>query len=114
MPYFKIETNQSLDASGVEQLLKDASTFACELLGKPENYIMVSIHQGVLMSFAGNTMPVAYVKLKSIGLAKDKCGGYSKDICEFVETQLGISPDRIYIDFADIDGKMFGWNRKTF
>ena len=114
MPYFKIETNQSLDASDAEQFLKDASAFACELLGKPENYMMVSIHQGVSMLFSGNTMPVAYVKLKSLGLKQDKCGGYSKDICEFVETKLGISPDRIYIDFADINGKMFGWNRKTF
>ncbi|MGB9499314.1 MAG: phenylpyruvate tautomerase MIF-related protein [Dissulfuribacterales bacterium] len=114
MPYFKIETNQLVDKPTNEQLLKDATAFACELLGKPENYMMVSLQQGISMSFAGDTSPAAYVKLKSIGLKPDKCGDYSKSICEFVESKLGISPYRIYIDFADIDGKMFGWNKKTF
>ncbi len=66
------------------------------------------------MMFQGNTEFIAYIELKSIGLPKDKCSDFSKEICEFIEFELGISPDRVYIDFCDIDRKMFGWNKLTF
>jgi len=114
MPYFMIETNRFLEKSQTDQLLAETSAFAGGLLGKPEKYMMVSIRQGVSMFFGGIAEPVAYIVLKSIGLSADKCGEYSKQICDFVENRLDVPPDRIYIDFNDIDGKLFGWNRQTF
>ncbi|MBC2713933.1 MAG: hypothetical protein HF978_01340 [Desulfobacteraceae bacterium] len=114
MPYFKIETNQKLDDAGAEKLSKDASIFLSGLLGKPERVIMVSVYHSVTMTFNENTLPVAYVEVKSIGLVPDKCSEYTKAVCEFIETSLDVAAERVYIDFANINGKMFGWNKQTF
>ena len=114
MPYFKIETSQKLDDAGAEKLSKDASAFLSGLLGKPERVIMVSIYQGVTMMFNESKLPVAYVEVKSIGLMPEKCPDYSRAVCEFIESAINVPPERVYIDFANIDGKMFGWNKQTF
>ena len=114
MPYFKIETNKSMEASYAEDFAREASSFACRLLGKPEKYMMVSVRHSLTMLFGGAMAPAAYVTLKSIGLAKEKCEAYSKNICEFMQSTLDIPPDRVYIDFNSIDGSMFGWNKATF
>jgi len=114
MPYFKIETNQKLDDAGAEKLSKDMSLFLSGLLGKPERVIMVSVYHSITMMFNENTSPAAYVEMKSIGLTQDKCAEYSNAICGFFETSLNIPADRIYIDFAAINGEMFGWNKQTF
>lgn len=114
MPYFKIETNQTLNDLGRQELLKKASTLMATLLGKPEQYMMVSLQLTTPMLFAGNAGPLAYVTLKGIGLRRDQCSTYAKEICDFLNAELSISPDRIYIEFSDIEGAMFGWNRGTF
>ena len=114
MPYLKIETNEELDETAIQELLKKASAFTARLLGKPEKWIMVAIKQGIPMVFDGNSQPAAFVELKSIGLAQDMCAGLSRNLCDFIGTELGVSPDRIYIEFWDINGKMFGWNGGTF
>ena len=84
------------------------------LLGKPEKVFMVSVCGNTPMLFNGDTGPAAYVTVKSIGLTADKCGGYAQAICDFIQTALQVAPERTYIDFAAIDGKMFGWNGQTF
>lgn len=114
MPYFKIETNQKLDAAGAEKLSKDMSSFLSGLLSKPERVVMVSVNHSATMTFNENTLPVGYVEMKSIGLTHDKCPEYARSIGEFFETALNIPANRLYIDFAAIDGKMFGWNKQTF
>jgi phenylpyruvate tautomerase len=54
------------------------------------------------------------VRLKSIGLPIESCPQLSEKICSFVEQQLGIPPNRIFIDFKDLAREMFGWDGKTF
>ncbi len=114
MPYFKIETNLKLDDADAEKFSKEASLFLSGLLDKPEQVIMVSVCHNITMMFNENASPAAYVEVKSIGLVPEKCPGFSKAVCEFIETALNIAADRVYIDFSAINGKMFGWNKQTF
>lgn len=114
MPYFKIETSRDMDSVGVKTLCRDGSRFLSELLGKPEQVIMTAVVPGVEMRFNGSDAPAAYVEIKSIGLKPAQCPACAKAVCDFLETAIGVPADRTYIDFHDIDGKMFGWNRKTF
>jgi phenylpyruvate tautomerase len=114
MPYLKIETNQRFDEAAAKGLLKKTSAFTAELLGKPEKWIMVSLSHNVPMMFDGSTEPVAYVELKSISLSQDACTGLSKSLCDFLNRELGVPPERVYIEFWSINGKMFGWNGGTF
>ncbi len=114
MPYFKIETNKTVIELERQELLRRASHFLSELLGKPEEYIMVSVHGDSAMLFSGSTAATAYVEVKSIGLARDRCSGYAAAIADFLQAELDVAPERSYIEFTDIDGGLFGWNRGTF
>jgi len=114
MPYIKIETSETLDGPSAGDLLKKTSAFISALLGKPEQYIMVSISQAMPMMLGADVKPAAYVELKSIGLQQDRCADLSKDICAFLERELSVPPDRVYIEFTALNGKMFGWNSRTF
>lgn len=114
MPFVKIETNHQLAAAATEALLAKSSKLMSEMLGKPEQYVMVSIKPGQQMMFGGNDDPTAFVQLKSIGLPLDKCTELSSRICQFLADEMGISADRVFIDFTDLERSMFGWNGKTF
>jgi phenylpyruvate tautomerase len=114
MPFFKIETNQKLDESTVNTLLEKSSQFISSMAGKPEQYVMVTIDHGKDIMFGGNTEPAAMVKLKSIGLPTDKCNEYASRICQFINDEIDVPPDRVFIDFVDLQRNMFAWNGKTF
>ncbi|MBF0225875.1 MAG: hypothetical protein HQK76_10510 [Desulfobacterales bacterium] len=114
MPYLKVETNLNFEGQDISGVCKKISEFTAGILGKPEQFMMVSLSPNITMTLSGNTDPTAFVQLKSIGLAKDKCPELSKKICEFFEQDFKIPSDRIYIEFKNIDGKMFGWKKGTF
>jgi phenylpyruvate tautomerase len=114
MPFFKIETNQKLDESTVSNLLQKSSHIISGMVGKPEQYVMVSIDHSKGIMFGGKTEPAAMVKLKSIGLPTDKCNDFASRICQFLKDEIDVPPDRVFIDFVDLQRNMFGWNRKTF
>ena len=112
MPYFHIQTN--VDIPQQDALLKAASVEISKLLSKPESYVMVTVQSSVPMLFAGTSDPVALLTLKSIRLPTDKTKELSETLCLFMEEQLHISKERIYIDFVDLTGSMWGWNGRTF
>jgi phenylpyruvate tautomerase len=67
------------------------------------------------MSFAGTFEPVCYVEIKSIGkMNPTQTQATSKDFCQQIQERLGVSVDRIYIEFADAERTMWGWNGSTF
>ena len=114
MPLLKIQTNQELDSQQQNQLLSEASQLVAHELGKPENYVMVTIEPPVPMSFAGSTEPAAYLELKSIGLPESKTKDLSSALCNLIESKTHIGKGRIYIEFADAPRAMWGWNGGTF
>lgn len=114
MPYLKIQTNQAIDESTQKDLLEKASATVSEQLGKPENYVMVAIDPPRPMFFAGNDQPTAYLELKSIGLPASSTQQLSSALCELVSESLSIDRSRIYIEFANAERNMWGWNGATF
>lgn len=114
MPYLRIQTNTSLNDVGAQQLITRASALVAEQLGKPERYVMVALEPPVPMLFAGSDSPVAYLELKSIGLAESQTPDLSKALCALVSETLGVDPDRVYIEFNNAPRKMWGWNGATF
>jgi len=38
----------------------------------------------------------------------------SQDFCSKISDTLDVPPNRIYIEFADAKGHMWGWNESTF
>lgn len=114
MPYFSIQTSKTMNPRAVADLTAKASAFAAKLLDKPEAYVMTVLTPGAAMTFAGDTAPAAFVELKSIGLPEAQCNRFAAAISAFIRTELGVEPDRIFIDFADLPPTRFAWNGKTF
>ena len=114
MPLLRIQTNRPLGADILRELPKLASQRVAALLGKPERYVMVTLEHNPAMLFAGTDAPLAYLELKSIGLPTARTGELSKGLCELVGQQLGIAQDRIYIEFANASGNLWGWDGGTF
>jgi phenylpyruvate tautomerase PptA (4-oxalocrotonate tautomerase family) len=112
MPYLKIVTNQEITDHSA--LLKRASQLVAEQLGKPERYVMVESQSNRNMLFAGSSQPLAYLELKSIGLPAAITTELSAALATLMKEELGISKDRVYIEFNDAPRNMWGWNGSTF
>ena len=112
MPYIKIETNAELSDSA--ELLKKLSLTAAEGIGKPESYIMTSFSRPVEMTFGGSSDDTVFIECKSIGLRKDMTEGLSALLCSFCRKELNVDENRVYIEFSNAEGVMWGWNGGTF
>ncbi len=113
MPYLKIQTNLPLEETKTAEILRDGSARCATLLDKPEEYVMVAL-ETLPMSFGGTTEPTAYIELKSIDLPEDALPDLSRELCRLLQERRGISPERIYIEFSDIEAQRWGWNGETF
>lgn len=114
MPTLKIQTNTEIPAAERTDLLKRISKAVAEMLEKPEKYVMIILDPPAAMTFGGDDAPVAYLELKSLGLPENCTGDYSKRLCDLMGENLGIAPERIYIEFAAPARHFFGWNGSTF
>ncbi|XP_008838834.1 macrophage migration inhibitory factor [Nannospalax galili] len=114
MPMFIVNTNVPR-ASVPDSLLSELAQQLSQATGKPAQYIAVQVVPDQLLAFGGSSDPCALCSLHSIG----KIGGpqnrtYSKLLCGLLADRLRISPDRIYINFYDMNAANVGWNGSTF
>ncbi|RUT06989.1 phenylpyruvate tautomerase [Dulcicalothrix desertica PCC 7102] len=116
MPLIKIQTSiPAPEKSEVEIMLKGLSAKLAKHTGKPESYVMTAFESDVPMTFAGNTEPACYIEVKSVGAMKsEQTQAMSQDFCQEINQALGVPKNRIYIEFADAKGYMWGWNGSTF
>ena len=114
MPLLKIQTNAEMDEAQRTALMREASQGVASLLGKSENYVMVSLEAGRSMVFAGTADPLAYLELKSIALPQQRTAEISAALCQLIGGALQIPAERVYIEYADVARNMWGWNGATF
>ena len=114
MPYLKIATSKTVDAETKRRFLTTASKAIAAELGKPEEYMMVSLEEAVPMVFGGTPEPSAFLELRGIGLPESQTGHLSQLLCQMVESQLGVRRNRIYINFVNVPPHLWGWNGETF
>lgn len=116
MPLIKVQTSiPAPEQAQVQALLKQLSSSLSQHLAKPESYIMTVFEPAVAMTFAGTTAPVCYLEIKSVGtMSSAQTNAMSQAFCQEIHQSLGIDLDRIYIEFADAKGFMWGWNGATF
>ena len=117
MPLIKIQTSAPIAASDaqVNDLLKSLSAKLAKHVNKPESYVMTSFEPQARMTFGGTFEPVCYLEIKNIGtMSPAQTKAMSKDFCELIQMTLGVPQNRIYIEFNDAKGSMWGWNGSTF
>lgn len=114
MPLVRIVTSAEPPAEA-GHLLRDLSALLARDLGKPESYVMTCLEPRARMTFGGTDQPSCYVEVKNVGtFSPATTARLSTAITERVSTALGVSPDRIYIEFADAKPHLWGHDGGTF
>ncbi len=82
--------------------------------GKPEQYVMATVsHSAILMS--GKAGDAAFVDIRGIGgLSGETNRKLSQQVCMLLSDSFGIGPDRVYLNFTDVEAGNWGWNGSTF
>ena len=116
MPLIQVDTSCDLsDADQKQALLKTLSKLTAEGIGKPEQYVMVSVRDNVPMTMNGQAGPTAFVTIKSIGgLGKSVNQVLATHVSEALEKALAIPPDRVYLTFEEVTAINWAWNGRTF
>src|SRR5262249_27108608 len=114
MPLLRLETTVVLPEERRNALLAALSKTVAMTIGKPEQYVMVSLSQSA-MQMSGKAGDAAFVDIRSIGgLSPEVNRKLSQQTCKLLSESLGISPDRIYLNLTDVDAGSWGWNSNTF
>ena len=115
MPLLKIVTSAKPAAETRAKLLTELSVLLAARLGKPEAYMMTSIESGLEMTFGGTTGPACYVEVKNVGrFTPELTEQLSAGLCERLERALDVPKNRIYIEFSDAQGYLWGHDGQTF
>ena len=114
MPLVKLETTVAITGEVRASLLPTLSRLVGETLSKPEEYVMVTVNQtSILMS--GHPGDAAFVDIRSIGgLNASVNRQLSQKICQLLNQSLAIPPNRVYLNFTDVQAENWGWNGHTF
>jgi phenylpyruvate tautomerase len=114
MPLLKLETTVPLAEDKRNALLASLSKTVAGTIGKPEQYVMITIGQTV-MAMSGKTGDAAFVDIRSIGgLTQDVNRKLSQQVCKLLNETLGLPANRVYLNFIDVEAGNWGWNGSTF
>ncbi len=114
MPLLQLHTSVDIPAEQRNALLRSLSKIVAEVVGKPETYVMVTLREGPIC-MSGEVEPAAFVDVRSIGgLSADTNRHLSERICALLGEELGISGNRVYLNFVDVQRVNWGWDSRTF
>jgi len=114
MPLLKLETNVALADDKKKALLAALSKITAGAIGKPEQYVMVTISPAAAL-MSGKPGNAAFVDIRSIGgLNGNVNRQLAQKVCAALQESLGVPPDRIYLNFTDVPAGNWGWNGDTF
>ena len=114
MPLLKLETTVVLTEDKRKALLASLSKTVAEIIGKPEQYVMVAVGQAAML-MSGNPGDAAFVDVRSIGgLTKEVNRKLSQKVCKLLNDSLGVPEDRVYLNFTEVKASDWGWNGSTF
>ena len=114
MPLLKLETTLALSDEKKKTVLAALSKAIAETIGEPEQYVMVTASQSAML-MSGKAGEAAFVDIRSIGgLNGETNRKLSQQICKLLKDSLGIAPDRVYLNFTDVEAGNWGWNGSTF
>ncbi|CDJ48916.1 macrophage migration inhibitory factor, putative [Eimeria brunetti] len=114
MPLCRIITSANFEKAAADALLLDVETALSKVLGKPAQYINVSLTRGE-MRHAGSSDPAASVCISSIGSISSRTNStLCVEIATICEKRLGIPVDRVFFSFADYSAANIGIGTRVF
>jgi phenylpyruvate tautomerase len=116
MPLIQLDTSFSFSDQNRKQVVaKLLSQITAERTGKPEQYVMVCIHDNLVMTMSGVTGPCALVTVKAIGgLSKSVNQTLASKVSQLLHKELNIPPTRVYLTFEELAPSNWAWEGKTF
>jgi phenylpyruvate tautomerase PptA (4-oxalocrotonate tautomerase family) len=114
MPLLRLETTVVLTDDKRKALLASLSKIVAETIGKPEQYVMVTISPAAIL-MSGKPGDAALVDVRSIGgLSGDVNRRLSQKVCRLLNESLGVPQERIYLNFTQVEAGNWGWKGTTF
>ena len=114
MPLLKLDTTVVLSDDKRKALLASLSQIVAETIGKPEEYVMVTVSPSAIL-ISGKPGDAALVDVRSIGgLSDDVNRQLSQKVCRLLNESLGVPQNRIYLNFTDVEAGHWGWKGNTF
>jgi phenylpyruvate tautomerase PptA (4-oxalocrotonate tautomerase family) len=116
MPLVQVFTSAPPPAADMQQaLLADLSKLLAARFHKPERWVMTCLCPELAMTFGGTPAPAAFVAVKNVGkMTAADTNALSAALCDRLSSGLGVARDRIYVEFTDAAGYLWGWNGETF
>ena len=114
MPLLKLDTTVVLSEDKRKTLLAALSKIVAETIGKPEQYVMVTISPAAIL-MSGKPGDAALVDVRSIGgLSGDVNRQLSQKVCRLLNESLGVPQERVYLNFTEVEAGHWGWKGNTF
>jgi len=111
MPFIEVKTNQTI--SDKITLKKELGQAITAIPGKSESWLMIEIEDCKDMYFKGTDDACAMFEIAIFGSANDNAyDDLTKRICSISENLLGVSSDRTYVKYTEIDH--WGYNNFNF
>jgi phenylpyruvate tautomerase PptA (4-oxalocrotonate tautomerase family) len=114
MPYLSLQTNASLSQEELKLLATKLAGIVSTELGKSLNYVQIHIQPDTFLSFSNSTDLTAFIDLRSLGFPTEKAQTLSETLCEILQQELSIPPERVFLNFQTIQRSHWGWNSRTF
>ena len=114
MPLIKVHTQPAVADDKKEPLMGEIAQCVADISGKSLEYMMVVLEDADIQ-LGGTSSDSAYIDFRGIGgISPESNAAITSGLCELFQTELGISPDRVYITFTDVPAQNWGWNNKLF
>lgn len=113
MPFINTKTNTVISKEK-EEAIKTKLGSAIRCLGKSEGWLMVNFEDNCRLWFKGdNSKKLAMVEISLFGKASpSQYDKMTAEVTQIITSELGISPDCIYVRYAEVD--YWGWNGNNF
>ncbi len=115
MPFIRLETTETIPADRKAALCEKLSRTCAETIGKPEQYQLAAVVDGLTMRFGGKPGPAAFVDIRSIGgLTAEKNRKLSERVCRLLAEELKLPGERVYLNMLEVPGGSWGHDGETF
>lgn len=115
MPLVKLQISATVPEEQQQTLIAAASQLIADTIGKPEQYVMVTLETQVPIMMAGTQGDAAFADVRSIGGLNNTVNKQiSQKLAAALQEHVGVATDRVYMNFTSINGENWGWRGSTF
>ncbi|EPY23717.1 macrophage migration inhibitory factor-like protein [Strigomonas culicis] len=113
MPLFETKVSAKLDDASKASLYNGYKKVCSEVIGKPDQFLMVTFEDGADMFFQDTRDPCAYVNVKLFGkLSSAVANKATAEITALITKFCSVPSGRIYVSFFGTE--QWGWSGRNF